>query len=166
MTIHNTPLFYATLGVLVFDGYLLGLALRNLRGATRARRWKRVPATVVDSRLVLSPVPMRLRYRKTPIPTYWPEIDYRYVVHRRTYHGTRIFAAHRIEPIWEPEARVFIARFPAGGIVECSYNPENPAEAVLLPCDLRIARRYLGLVVALTLLAALMGFLSVQPLAG
>jgi hypothetical protein len=123
----GSPVFRAVLfgllgaGLLAFGGFLLWEAISALRSGS----WPTVEGTVQTSR-VLEEV------RTRGGTQYRVELTYTYAVEGKVYTGDR-FNNRNNYLAGEDRARAVARAYPPGAKVPVSYNPGDPAQAVLEP---------------------------------
>jgi len=127
----------AALGALALFMLLLGAALR--RQLAEAALWPSVQGEVVSARVEQ----FASRERKMnqsgtdgTVDMHWrqyyrPDVEYRYKVGGIDYRGTRISFGGRLYASFEYLARQRTAAYQPGQSVRVSYDPKNPAQAVL-----------------------------------
>ncbi len=111
---------------------ILFFLLRQLRRAWQSRQWPRVRGTIQHSgtqRKVFyqSPSHPADRVESTTL-----DFRYDYTVHRQAYTGTRVTLSDSVIKTGRQLQRR-VEQFPPGKTVDVYYNPENPAESVLIP---------------------------------
>lgn len=114
---------------------VLALGIRNLRRAAATKAWQTTTgevssATVATRESTLSPT----EDGEPPKPRtlYRADVTYRYTVQGRAYEGRRV-GFDDVELSSEGPAQAVVDRYAPGTQVTVSFDPANPADAVLEP---------------------------------
>ncbi len=123
----------STAGALLFAGLGLGgaalllVSVSDVWRGWESERWSEVEATVLAARLI------EVRQIRSTEPAYRPEVSYRYTVANREHIAARVDFGAIATPDRETAERELGARFSPGMILTAYYDPQNPAEAVIVP---------------------------------
>lgn len=93
--------------------------------------------------------------------TYSAHIAYAYSVNGQSFNADRLTWGGRASSGDSRAAEAAVARYPVGSAVQITYNPENPAEAVLEPANTGGLRTLM--MVAVTFIAVGLVFLAIGP---
>ncbi len=130
----STEAAYTFFGVvfLAAGAVILFFLLRQLRRAWHSRQWPRVRGVIRQSdtrRKVFYASPS---HPADKVETTVLDFRYDYTVHRQAYTGTRVTLSDKVVKTGRQLQRR-VEQFPPGKRVDVYYNPENPAESVLIP---------------------------------
>lgn len=120
----NTTYFLVALGFLLFCIYMLRHALINRRNATASNAWISTNGKLTELQLW-----GRRRVDGEMVACENLSVKYQYEVNGTMFTGDRaaFYTLHY------PETVDFSKRYPQGAVVPVFYNPQNPAESVIVP---------------------------------
>ena len=91
----------------------------------QSERWGQVTGTITESQVQVDPT------IEGP-PCHWCDVAYEYVVNNRSYLGKRIeFGQHAFILVKKAEKHLR-SHYPLNARIPVYYDPQNPAEAVLV----------------------------------
>jgi hypothetical protein len=139
--------FLAALGVIAF-----GFGVWGAYHGQQTTRWPRADAEIVDAKLTQH----ERETRDVQRPDRWTTFDvhYLYRVEGKTYLGGGI-EPYAFNMQNSAGAKKMAVQFPIGGRAPVVYNPENPAEAYLMPGPSSFSLLLLALGVVFWLVALL-----------
>lgn len=121
------------LGVLIAVGVLaiivFGVLLRALQSWRKtivSKSWPTAMGTVLSATVAAG------RTSGRNGTSYYPLVVYEYAVNGQRYTGNRLRFGSQIGVELQSWAASALGKYPAGGSVPVYYNPDNPAEAVLI----------------------------------
>lgn len=117
----------AYVGAVVFLAFGLTFAVLGATRLAEARASSDWPVTIAEILSAQVETGTRSGPRGSSTPTRTPRISYRYHVAGQTYTSDRAAFAYRAA-----DSSEFIKRFPVGATVPAYYDPQNPADAVLV----------------------------------
>ena len=120
----NTTYFLVAVGFLLFCIYMLRHALINHRNAKASNDWVSVTGKLTELQLW-----GKRRINGEMVNSENVSVQYQYEVNGKTFTGRRaaFYTLHY------PETVDFAKRYPHGAVVPVFYNPQNPAESVIVP---------------------------------
>lgn len=120
----NTTYFLVALGFLLFCIYMLRHALINHRNAKASHDWISTNGKIAELQLW-----GKRRVDGKMVDCENLSIKYQYDVNGKAFTGNRsaFYTLHY------PETVDFSKRYPQGAAVPVFYNPQNPAESVIVP---------------------------------
>lgn len=120
----NTTYFLVAVGFLLFCIYMLRHALINHRNARASNDWAFVTGALTELRLW-----GKRRINGEMVDSENLSVQYQYEVNGKNFTGSRaaFYTLHY------PETIDFAERYPQGSRVSVFYNPQNPAESVIVP---------------------------------
>jgi hypothetical protein len=118
----NIPLIIGLLFA-AFSALMLRLALRNLSQATASLDWSSTAGTLVEARLWGT-----RNVDGKMVPAEHLVAEYRYEVSGQDYRGTAV----AFYTLVYPETTEFVAAHPIGPSITVHYNPDAPAQSVLI----------------------------------
>lgn len=108
---------------------LIAWVLIRTRRYRQAKRWMRVKGVVEDAQVE--------KYREPAVYVFIeylrPHVRYEYEVNGTKYRGSRVTFEKRNEIVPVGGEDIYWAKWKPGEKVEVYVNPEDPAEAVLMP---------------------------------
>lgn len=133
-------LFFGAAGLLA-----LAILVSDYRQASAAMRWPKAPGTIIAS---VAEAHRHLVHRSgsgsgLTVTRWSPVVEFSYSVAGKNYHGARIAFGPAVSGGKE-WADAIVARYPQGQSIVASYNPTNPAIAVLEP---RVDFKWLSLAI-------------------
>jgi len=114
---------------------LLGKGLFDLRKARQALQWPTTQGVITRSEIKI--------HADSEGTSYTPVIEYAYTVQGRDYCSNSLWAGPRLSASQNFAAKI-TARYPLGQTVTVTYNPAQPASAVLEPGISKFAFIYVG----------------------
>jgi hypothetical protein len=131
--------FLSTLNVImVLAGFwAIGAGLRQIRRASRTRRWVTTEGVIQSSTVARRDPPPRDPNEDEddsfrPLPLYRPELRYTYRVGDQSFTGSRV-DVQEVEVSSEERVRKIVDRYARGAKVTVHYDPSNPSQSVLEP---------------------------------
>ena len=128
----TTVVLLAVVGVGI---YLLQRGLKSVEQSIASRDWPTVDGEITRSAVHMTETPVRKNGREVPNKTsrsYSPAIEYRYTVKDQELTGTRVTIED--ESIGtEASSQAIVDKYPLRTKVKVSYQPDQPATAVLIP---------------------------------
>lgn len=120
----NTTYFLVALGFLLFCIYMLRHALINRRNAKASNDWVSTNGKITELQLW-----GKRRVDGEMVDCENLSVKYQYEVNGTMFIGNRaaFYTLHY------PETVDFAKRYPQGAVVPVFYNPQNPAESVIVP---------------------------------
>ncbi len=120
----NITYFLIALGFLLFCAYMLYYSLINHRNAKASNDWASVPGKLTELQLW-----GKRKINGEMVDSENLRIQYQYEVNGKTFTSKRV-AFYKLH---YPETVDFAKHYPQGSHVWVFYNPQNPAESVILP---------------------------------
>jgi hypothetical protein len=116
-------LMFVTILCLTIGTFFTGFAVVHpLRQSLKAKQWKRCEATIVTSEVKVD--------SSQHGPTYSLNVSYKYDFRGEIYTSKQ-FAFEDAFAFSVAEIEDWVQRHPAGGLIDCWVNPQDPSEAVL-----------------------------------
>ena len=138
-----------------------GYALYTYRRATRASSWPTTEGIIKHVSIKYAGAGLPASDAPGSPPTEWflPVVEFSYVVHGRTYAGSRFFIGDPLSSMPHEAALWIVKPYREGMKVRVHYNPASPAEAVLDPgADNSSMTKYIMVGIAWMLLSIYYGF--------
>lgn len=110
----------AGIAVVIYGGWQLS---RGISSYT----WPSCEGKIITSKVTMS---SSHRLRDNKGISYYPDVDYEYVVDGKKYIGEKIFYGQYGSGMRDKIQKI-ADKYPAGKMVTVYYNPKNPGEAVL-----------------------------------
>ena len=120
----NITYFLIALGFLLFCIYMLRHALKNHRSAKASNDWPSVTGALTELQLW-----GKRRINGEMVDSENLIVQYQYEVNGKKFVGRRV----AFYTLHYPETVDFAKRYPQGSRVSVFYNPQNPAESVIVP---------------------------------
>lgn len=120
----NITYFLVALGFLLFCIYMLRHALINHRSAKASNDWPSVTGALTELQLW-----GKRRINGDMVDSENLSVQYQYEVNGKKFAGRRV----AFYTLHYPETVDFAKHYPQGSRVSVFYNPQNPAESVIVP---------------------------------
>ncbi|WP_299460459.1 DUF3592 domain-containing protein [uncultured Gimesia sp.] len=123
------------LGCLLFGAYLTQCGLHSLAAAIDSKSWPVTDGVVTRSSVKTFVTEVREKGRVVPnrqSRSYSPEVEYRYTVDGLELTGTRV-SVEDASIGTKDSAQAIVDQYPVHKAVQVSYQPQQPANAVLEP---------------------------------
>jgi hypothetical protein len=133
------------------------LALRASRQAGVSKNWPATTGKIIASGIE----PRRSRSGSGSGTSYYPVVQYQYVIDGRTYMGNRITFGNQVGYGWTNMAQKQVDQYPPGANVAVFYDPNDPGMAVLERTGGASTKIYWGIaILMLVILAVSVAFTS------
>jgi hypothetical protein len=113
-----------------FGGWMLRSGKRNAQLALASQGWPSVAGKVLSSDLTTRTQTERINNMTSQVPYFTPRVRYAYEVGGAS-HQCDVIRFGDLEEGYEPRARAFCEKYPAGATVTVHYDPQNPGTATL-----------------------------------
>ena len=104
------------------------IAMRGRRASSITKKWPMAVGKVLHSDVELRRSHSSNGGYNT---SYYPSVVYEYEVNGQRYQSNTLSPGMEYGLGFRGRVEARVARYPAGGMVQVYYNPENPAQAVL-----------------------------------
>jgi hypothetical protein len=113
--------------------YLIYTSLKVWRLVRSSQQWPTTFGRVVESDVEVVRKRASVSRTRTNITSYYPRVVYEYQVNGQAYQSRALALAYREGWASEGDAQAKAAEYPVGSTVQVHYNPQNPAQAALIP---------------------------------